>query len=147
MMRAETPLPELNRFLYAAVGRPWLWTDRLNRTREQWVEYLSRPGFETWVAYEAGTPCGFFELDRQPGGNCEVRIFGLLPHGVGHGVGGGMLTFAVRRGFEVGSLRVWLHTCTRDHPVALQNYLARGFLMYGFTREKEPERETPPWPG
>ncbi len=26
--------------------------------------------------------------------------------------------------------RVWLHTCTLDHPNALPNYLARGFTPY-----------------
>ena len=25
--------------------------------------------------------------------------------------------------------RVWLHTCTLDHPHALRNYLRRGFLV------------------
>jgi hypothetical protein len=26
--------------------------------------------------------------------------------------------------------RVWVHTCTLDHPSALKNYQARGFSLY-----------------
>jgi hypothetical protein len=26
--------------------------------------------------------------------------------------------------------RVWVHTCTRDHPGALANYQARGMVIY-----------------
>jgi len=29
-----------------------------------------------------------------------------------------------------GASRVWVHTCTLDHPGALPNYIARGFRVY-----------------
>jgi hypothetical protein len=29
-----------------------------------------------------------------------------------------------------GGRRFWLHTCTKDHPVALPNYLKAGFAAY-----------------
>ena len=28
------------------------------------------------------------------------------------------------------SRRFWLHTCTKDHPAALPNYLKAGFAVY-----------------
>ena len=34
---------------------------------------------------------------------------------------------AVREAWAAGPSRVWLHTCTLDHPAALPNYLGRGF--------------------
>ena len=52
--RAEVPCPELNRFLYAAVGSDWWWYDRLRWSRAKWLEYLDRPEVETWVAYLSG---------------------------------------------------------------------------------------------
>src|SRR5437773_372379 len=54
--RAHIPCPELNRFLYTAIGGEWYWIDRLSWTYEQWIDYLNRPGMETWVAYVEGTP-------------------------------------------------------------------------------------------
>jgi hypothetical protein len=36
----------------------------------------------------------------------------------------------VRDAWTLGPKRVWLHTCTLDHPNALPNYLARGFTPY-----------------
>ncbi len=57
--------------------------------------------------------------------------FGLLPEFIGRGLGGPLLTAAVRRAWEIpGARRVWLHTCTEDHPQALANYLSRGFSVF-----------------
>lgn len=146
--RAEIPSPELNRFLYTAVGRDWTWTDRLPWTRNRWLEYLSRPGVETWVGSVAGTPCGYFELVAEGSGSVEIAYFGLLPRFTGQGLGGRLLTLAVERGFELGGRRVWLHTCSLDHPRALQNYVERGFREFRVETEwKElPDGEPPEWP-
>jgi hypothetical protein len=40
------------------------------------------------------------------------------------------LSSAVRDAWALAPSRVWLHTCTLDHPNALPNYLARGFTPY-----------------
>jgi ribosomal protein S18 acetylase RimI-like enzyme len=139
VIRAEIPCPDLNRFLYVAVGRGWSWTDRLSWSRAKWKQYLDRPELETWVAYVKGTPAGYFELERQPGENVEIVYFGLLPEFVGRGLGGALLSQAVERAWEMGSKRVWLHTCDLDHPAALRNYQARGFRIF----KTEFEKKTP----
>lgn len=47
------------------------------------------------------------------------------------GFGGGLLSHAITSAWEwPGTRRVWVHTCTLDHPSALQNYQARGFVLY-----------------
>src|SRR5438034_596560 len=120
--RAEVPQPELNRFLYCAVGGDFFWIDRLSWTYQQWLTYLDRPELETWVAFVAGSPVGYFELEAQPGANVELVYFGLLPRFVGRGLGGPLLTAAVERGWAMGAARVWVHTCNLDHPGALSNY-------------------------
>lgn len=86
--RAEVPSPEFSRFLYASVGGDIHWTDRLSLTRAQWVEQLGRPGVETWVAYDRGTPAGYVELDPQEDGVVEIMYFGLLPDFRGRRIGG-----------------------------------------------------------
>jgi len=147
--RCEIPCPELNRFFYTAVGGDWFWVERLSWSYERWSKYVERPGFETWICSVRGTPCGYFTLERQEGGNVEIRNFGLLPQFTGKGLGGHLLTEAVRKAWEGGAERVWVHTCSLDHPGALGNYLARGFKLYKTeVSEKEiPEKTPGPWPG
>ena len=117
------------RFLYTAVGAQHHWVDRLSRTDDEIRAYLARPDISFWVMYRQGAPAGYFELRRDTDA-VEIVYFGLLPEFVGRGLGKALLTVAVRRAFELGAARVWLHTCTLDHPAALPNYLARGFRPF-----------------
>ena len=93
--RAEVPCPELNRFLYTAVGSDWWWYGRLGWSRAQWLAYLDRPELETWVAYLSGTPAGYFELEAQRGSDLELVHFGLLPMFIGRGLGSELLVAAI----------------------------------------------------
>ena len=151
LLRSSLPSPEFGRFLYSAIGGDWYWRERLAWTYTQWLQWLSRPEVETWVAHERGTPIGYFELELQHDTAVELKYFGLLARCAGRGLGGYLLTQAVDRAWHMnpGVRRVWVHTCTLDHPSALHNYLARGFSVY---QEEEFEVDLPdippgPWPG
>ena len=117
-------------FVYQEVGAAWQWTDRLPWSENDWQAYAERAGLETWVGYVSGTPAGYFELARRDEGQVEIAMFGVLPSFTGRGVGGAMLTAAMRRAWEEGTQRVWLHTETADHPHALGNYQARGMKIF-----------------
>lgn len=39
-------------------------------------------------------------------------------------------TGAVDRAWSYGPTRLWLHTCTEDHPAAISNYVKAGFQVY-----------------
>jgi GNAT superfamily N-acetyltransferase len=149
LMRAEVPSPELNRFLYTAVGGPWYWIKRLGWDFARWQSYLDRPEVETWVLYMSGTPAGYIELESQPDDNVEVAYFGLLPSFIGQRLGGYLLGAGVERAWARGARRVWVHTCTLDGPHALKNYQARGFRVYDQRTEALdlPDRSPGPWPG
>ena len=60
----------------------------------------------------------------------EISYFGLLEDYIGKGIGGYALSEAIKRSFEKKINRVWLHTCTLDHPNALKNYIARGMRVF-----------------
>ncbi|MEV0010147.1 GNAT family N-acetyltransferase [Streptomyces sp. NPDC051840] len=156
VVRSQTPLPEFSRFLYTAVGADVRWTDRLSLTHAQWREILERPGGETWVAYENGTPAGFIELDAQADGAVEIVYFGLLPAFRGRRIGGHLLSHGVARAWDLAerhpdrtpTKRVWLHTCSDDGPHAMDNYLRRGFRLFDTRVEREPVTVHPGlWPG
>jgi GNAT superfamily N-acetyltransferase len=148
VVRAEIPCPEMNRFLYTAVGADWVWYSRLSWDYVRWLSYLSRPELETWVAYVSGTPAGYFELERQ-GPDVELAYFGLLPAFVGRGIGAALLTTAVRRAWELNPNRVWVHTCDLDHWAACRNYERCGFRIFkrDTAIESLPSLPLEPWPG
>jgi GNAT superfamily N-acetyltransferase len=101
------------------------------------------------VAYASGTPAGYFELERQHDAAVELAYFGLLPRFIGQGIGGHLPTAAITRAWEMGARRVWVHTCTLDHPQALSNYQARGFRIVRVEEriEELPGEPLQPWPG
>jgi GNAT superfamily N-acetyltransferase len=115
------------RYLYTEVGRAYHWTDRLTWSDEQVRAYLDAGDVALYVLYVEGAPAGYFELRAHPDRSTEVAYFGLLADYIGRGLGGWLLTQAVETAWTEGPERVWLHTCTLDHPNALPNYLRRGF--------------------
>ncbi|HXE58764.1 MAG TPA: GNAT family N-acetyltransferase [Gemmatimonadales bacterium] len=139
---AEPPPPEVRiervercpasfwRYLYSEVGRAHHWRDRLSWTDEEIRRYLDRPEVSVWVMYDHAAPAGYFELRRHDDGSVELAYFGLLPDFVGRGLGRLLLEAAIDRAWAMRPTRVWLHTCTLDHPAALPNYTKRGFEPY-----------------
>lgn len=148
-IRAEIPSPALNRYLYTHVGGDWYWQDRLSWTYARWMQWLDRPQVQTWVMHERGTPAGYFELEKQPSDDVEIAYFGLAPEFIGRGLGGHLLTVCLEKAWAMNAKRVWVHTCSLDHPVALKAYQARGMTLYKTeTHEKDvPERPIGLWPG
>ena len=128
--RVDPPDPEINRYFYSTVGRDWFWIDRLVWTEQQWRDWSDRPELETWIGYLNDEQVGYFELEHQPDENIEIAHFGLLPDHIGKGLGGALLMLAIKRAWEAGAKRVWLHSCTLDHPFALNNYQARGMRIF-----------------
>ncbi|MEQ8303474.1 MAG: GNAT family N-acetyltransferase [Cyclobacteriaceae bacterium] len=120
-----------NRFLYTLVGELWHWLDKLNWSEDDWRQYAENDRLETWVAYYEGTPAGYYELLWQPEEQAaKIEYFGLSPKFIGKGIGGHLLSHAIDRAWKSEIKRLWVHTCSNDHPSALKNYEARGFQVY-----------------
>jgi GNAT superfamily N-acetyltransferase len=124
--RVEPPDGRTSRWFYEEVGRPHSWTDNLNRTDAEWQAWAD--SVETWVAAVDGQGAGYYELQPAAGG-VQIAYFGLLPDAQGQGLGGHLLTHALRRAFALGP-RAWVHTCTLDGRHALANYRARGLRPF-----------------
>jgi len=131
VVEAEIDNFRLNKFLYQYVGEPWQWTDKLKLSDDEWRQYVDNPGIRTWVANYRGSIAGYFELSQTENGDVEIMYFGLAADFIGKGFGGYLLSEAIKRAWSLeGVSRVWVHTCTLDHPSALKNYQARGFKIY-----------------
>ncbi len=126
---------QLNKFFYKQVGKKHRWIDRLSWSDEKWINYISNKNLETYIICECEELVGFFELLHNPElQETEISYFGLLEEYIGKGIGGYALSVAIKKSFEKNIRRVWLHTCTLDHPNALKNYIARGMTV--FKKEK-----------
>ena len=127
------PAPELYRECYRTVGEAYHWRDRWEWTDQQIRAHLAQPEITLHVArHRNGGPlAGWYELRRVPEDrSVEIAYFGLCPGAIGRGLGKHLLSCAVRDAWALAPARVWLHTCTLDHPHALPNYRKRGFVAY-----------------
>ena len=122
---------QLNKFFYKQVGKKHRWIDRLSWSDVKWINYISNKNLETYIISESEELAGFFELLYNPElKETEISYFGLLEEYIGKGIGGYALSVAIKKSFEKNIKRVWLHTCTLDHPNALKNYIARGMTIF-----------------
>ncbi|MCH8193049.1 MAG: GNAT family N-acetyltransferase [Planctomycetes bacterium] len=119
-----------SRSFYLAVGEQWQWQDQRDWTEAQWCDYAEADSLRTFVVEHRTTSAGYFELRREQTGDVEIVHLGLLPPFIGKGLGGPLLSQALRRAWNWDAKRVWLHTCSKDHPRALDNYLKKGFAVF-----------------
>ncbi|HEX4632982.1 MAG TPA: GNAT family N-acetyltransferase [Gemmatimonadales bacterium] len=125
------PPPRLYRECYRAVGDAYHWRDRWDWTDAEITAHLAQPEITLYVATRGQALAGWYELRRVPSdGSVEVAYFGLVPSEFGKGLGKHLLSCAVSDAWAMTPDRVWLHTCTLDHPNAVPNYKARGFVPY-----------------
>lgn len=118
------------RALYARIGEPWLWFSRTVLPDERLRAIIGHPAVEALALVVEGRDVGLAEIDRRHPGECELSFFGLVPESCGRGIGGALMDEAVRRSFARPIRRLWLHTCTLDHPAAMSFYLKAGFRPY-----------------
>jgi len=131
IIEAEVKEYRFNKYLYRLVGESWQWVDKLTASDRQWQAHVERQQLRTWVAYYKGSIVGYFELEIADNMDVEILYFGLAPKFIGKGFGGYLLTMAINNAWQLcHAKRVWVHTCTLDHPRALNNYKACGFQIF-----------------
>lgn len=130
VQRAERPTISFYRYLYDTVGADWDWYERRRLSDDALAAIIHDDAVEVFVLYVRGVPAGYVEFDRRVEGAVEIAYFGLVPEYIGRGLGPALLDWALERAWSYGPRRVWLHTCTLDHPKALAVYRSAGFEEY-----------------
>ena len=119
---------DLNKFFYKQIGKKHEWIDRLIWQDKNWMDYTSDKNLKTFVLQNNNDLVGYFELIFN-GNDCEIAYFGILEEYIGKGYGGFLLSEALRIGFK-NAERIWVHTCSLDHPNAIKNYKSRGMKIF-----------------
>jgi GNAT superfamily N-acetyltransferase len=130
IVHSRRPTIAWYRFLYDAVGKDWNWTSRKKLSDTALAAIIHDPHDEVHVLFVDGVPAGFVELDRRVDGEIEITQFGLMREFLGQGLGKYFLHWSIDRAWSYAPKRLWLHTCTDDHPAAFPNYLKAGFTVY-----------------
>jgi len=118
------------RALYRSVGQDWLWYTRLAMPDAALAAIIHDPNVEVSVLRSDAEEAGLLELDFRIADQCEVSFFGLTPKFIGTGAGRWLMNQALERAWSGPVRRVWVHTCTFDHPAALAFYINSGFRPY-----------------
>ena len=138
ILRAERPTISFYRYLYDTVGADWNWFMRRRLCDEELAAIIHDDRVEVFVLYVRGVPAGYVELDRRVEGEVEIAYFGLIPEYVGRGFGKYLLAWGLARAWSYRPRRVWLHTCSLDHPRALGVYQCAGLEVYHREVVQEP---------
>ena len=123
------------RALFRKIGAKWLWFSRLYMADDKLTAILNDPNVEAWVIRDGAEDIGMLELDFSEPGQCELVFLGLVEGTTGKGLGRVIMSRATEHAFAKPIERFWVHTCTFDHPSALNFYIRSGFVPYAFQVE------------
>jgi GNAT superfamily N-acetyltransferase len=136
LARWPSPTVETYRALFRRIGEPWLWFSRLLLDDAALAAIIHDPDVTIYVVRDrAGLEVGMLELDFRKSGECEIAFFGLIPELNGQGHGRWLMTHALMLGWRRDVTQMWVHTCTLDHPSALNFYRAQGFTPFALAIE------------
>lgn len=116
--------------IYRTLGERWMWFSRLQMDRDVLGAILADAGNVAYAMRRDGRDCGLLELDFREPGACEIAFLGLYESEVGHGAGRWLMNRALEMAWRAEIGRVWVHTCTYDHPGAPDFYRRSGFVAY-----------------
>jgi len=130
LRRVDSPVLDWFRDLYRRVGEEWLWFSRIRMPDAELAKRLHAPQLEVYALVDGGRDEGLLELDFRESGQCEIGMFGVTPKLVGTGAGRWLMRRALDIAWSRPVERVWLRTCTFDHPAALAFYQRSGFRAF-----------------
>ena len=135
LARKRAPDPAWYRDLFRRVGEPYLWMTRLRASDDELRAILHDPRIEVYALDVDGIDEGILELDYRVANECEIAFFGVTERLVGTRAARWMMNEAIARAWSRPIGRLWLHTCTLDHPKAIPFYLRSGFVPYRYQVE------------
>lgn len=130
LRRMERPSVTAYRALFHKVGDPYLWFSRLALDDDALRAVIHDPRMEIYAVEFDGLDEGILELDFRVSGEGEIVFFALTDALVGTGTGRWLMNRALDIAWSKPISRLWVHTCTLDHPKALPFYIRSGFVPF-----------------
>lgn len=135
------PTPDAYRHLFRLVGEPWIWGSRLRLDDAALSAIIDDPAVECYELRRGEAAVGLLELDFRKPPECELAFFGVVPSEIGSGAGRFLMNRAIEHAWAHAPriTRFFVHTCTNDHPAALDFYRRSGFVPYARSVECYPD--------
>jgi GNAT superfamily N-acetyltransferase len=130
LRRVDVPTLDWYRDLYRRVGLEWLWISRMQMPDAELAAIVQSPLMEIYALAHEGRDEGLLEMDCREPGQCEIVSFGVTEKCVGTGAGRWLMIRALERAWSRPVTRVWVQTCSFDHPAALAFYQRSGFRAF-----------------
>ena len=130
LRKVDTPPLPWYRDLFRRVGEEWLWFSRPRMNDTELAAIIHAAGIEIYALVVDGRDEGLLELDFRQPGQCELVYFGVTARLIGTGAARFLMNRALERAWSGDVRRVWVHTCTFDHPSAVAFYQRSGFRPF-----------------
>jgi GNAT superfamily N-acetyltransferase len=130
LRKVDAPALAWYRDLFRRVGENWLWFSRARMTDAELAAIIHAAGIEVYALALDGRDEGLLELDFREPGQCELTYFGVTADLIGTGAARFLMNRALERAWSRDVRRVWVHTCTFDHPSAVAFYQRSGFRAF-----------------
>ena len=126
--------------IYRQLGERWMWFGRLEMSASERAAILDNPAVAAFALTLDGQDAGLLELDFRVPGEAELAYFGLFDSAIGTHAGRWLIQRALAIAWaRPGLARLWVHTCTLDHPRAVDFYRRSGFAPYKLAIEVSPD--------
>ncbi|MBW7962484.1 N-acetyltransferase [Bradyrhizobium sp. BR 10261] len=130
LRKVDAPALAWYRDLYRRVGEDWLWSSRTQMNDPELAAIIHAAGIEVYALVADGRDEGLLELDFREPRQCELVYFGVTANLIGTGAARFLMNRALERAWSRDVQRVWVHTCTFDHPSAVAFYQRSGFRPF-----------------
>lgn len=120
-------------FFYKQVGKKYLWTDWLEKSKEEIDQFVNDKQVLLYTLIKDGLPCGFYMLDYRKKDVCDISFFGLVEEAIGKGLGKYLLKTAILTAWDSRKIKkLTVNTCSLDHKNAIYLYQKYGFKAVDF---------------
>ena len=120
-------------FFYKQVGKKYLWTDWLEKSKEEIDQFVNHKKVLLYTLIKDGLPCGFYMLDYRKKDVCDISFFGLVEEAIGKGLGKYLLKTAILTAWDSRKIKkLTVNTCSLDHKNAIYLYQKYGFKAVDF---------------
>jgi GNAT superfamily N-acetyltransferase len=130
LRKVARPTTDWFRELYSRIGAEWMWYARMKLPDAELAAKIQSPGVDIYALMHDGRDEGLLELDFRQAGACEIGLIGITADLIGTGAGRFLINRALELAWSRDVQRVWLHTCSFDHPSALTFYQRSGFRPF-----------------
>ena len=130
LRKVDAPALAWYRDLYRRVGEDWLWCSRALMSDTELAAVIHAASIEVYALVADGRDEGLLELDFRQPGQCELVYFGVTANLIGTGAARFLMNRALERAWSGDVQRVWVHTCTFDHPSSVAVYQRSGFIPF-----------------